>query len=554
MVKKIQLLKITILSLFLISCGDSEKAENDYSSVTILSGDVITMNEMAPSAEAVAVDGNKIIAIGSAAKLGADYPGATYYDLTGKTILPGVIDSHTHIVGMGLEKIKADLTGVETMEEMVSRLKEYYSNPEPGKWLLGKGWDEAIWAEVGYPDRALLDQAFPENPVHLDALHGFASLFNKRAFEEANISDAIDDENFLRREDGSLTGSVLDKAQELVRIAIPRPSIDDLKTAILTSTQIMAEAGLTAVHEANVSRDSMIAFEQLAATGKLPIRIYAMVDGVDPDLTREWLDRGPMIDPDDFYTVQSIKVFYDGSLGSRTALMQEDYSDDALANDKIEPLERAYFDQLVADAAEKGFQMIVHAIGDAGNDHVLETYENVLESHPDYDHRYRIEHAQVVLPSFYEKASRNDIIASMQPAHAIDDSPWAEARVGPERIQNAYAWKKMLDNNVKFIINSDLPAAIWRIQEIMHYAVNRSPVEGGEAWYPELTISIEDTLKAMTIDSAAAGFMEDTTGSIEVGKLADFTILNQNPLNVNPKELNDINVVEIWVGGKRVDF
>ncbi|MBT7583497.1 MAG: amidohydrolase family protein, partial [Kordiimonadaceae bacterium] len=318
MVKKTHLIMISLLSLFIVACSNDEVTIKDYSSVTILTGDVVTMNDMDPSAQAVAIKGKKIIAIGTASKLISDYPGAFHNDLGNKTILPGVIDSHTHIVGMGLEKIKVDLTGVETMQEMVRRVKEYYPNPESGKWLLGKGWDEAIWAEVGYPDRALLDEAFPDNPVHLDALHGFASLFNARAFEEANISDSINDENFLRRDDGALTGSVLDKAQELVKIAVPKPSIDDLKTAILTSTQIMAEAGLTAVHEANVTRDSMIAFEQLAIEGKLPIRIYAMVDGVDPVLTQEWLERGPMIDENDFYTVQSIKVFYDGSLGSRT--------------------------------------------------------------------------------------------------------------------------------------------------------------------------------------------------------------------------------------------
>lgn len=554
MVTFIRHLAFLILTVSLAACEQQPSAPQQSSPVTILSADVVTMNETLPSTSAVAIKDNKIIAVGDKNRLIADFPDATHHDLSGKTILPGVIDSHTHIVGMGLEKMKADLIGAETVEEMIRRLKAYYPEPEPGQWLIGKGWDEAVWAEIGNPDKKLLDEAFPENPVHLDALHGFASFLNQKAFDLAGVSDDIDDENFERREDGSLTGTVLDKAQEIVKTVIPKPTIDELKTAILTSTQIMAEAGLTAVHEANVSRDSMTAFRELAAEAKLPIRIYAMVDGVDPVLTQEWLDRGPMIDVNDFYTVQSIKVFYDGSLGSRTAKMKENYSDDPAANDKIETLDRPYFDQLVADAASKGFQMIVHAIGDQGNDDVLSTYENVLANHPDYDHRYRIEHAQVVLPDFYAKAARNNIIASMQPAHALDDSPWAEDRVGAQRIDNAYAWKKMLDNNVKLIFNSDLPAAIWRIQEIMHYAVNRSKLDGESPWYPEHTITIQQTLRAMTIDSAYAGFMEDTTGSIEVGKLADFTILDQNPLTIDPTKLNDINVVEIWVDGRKVEF
>lgn len=550
----LKLITFSLIATLVTACGETEQAAQSFPDVTIISGDIVTMNDDAPSSTAVAIEAGKIIALGDQATLSADYPGAMQNDLSGKTILPGVIDSHTHIVWLGLEKIKVDLNGVETMEEMVRRVKEYYPNPEPGKWLLGKGWDEAHWAEVGYPDRALLDTAFPNNPVHLEALHSFASLFNAKAFELANVNSTIDDENFLRRDDGSFTGSVLDKAQEIMKDAVPKPSIEDLKTAILTSTEIMAKAGLTAVHEANITRDSMTAFKELASEGKLPIRVYGMVDGTDLELTQEWLERGPMIDENDFFSVGSIKVFYDGSLGSRTALMQEPYSDDVDANDKIVTLDNAYFEQLVSKAAEKDFQMIVHAIGDQGNDHVLNTYEKVLKDHPDYDHRYRIEHAQVVLPSFYEKAARNNIIASMQPPHALDDSPWAEARVGSIRINNAYAWKKMIDNGVKLIFNSDLPAASWRIQENMHYAVNRSKLNGDAPWHPEQAITIEDTLKAMTINSAYAGFMEDTTGSIEVGKHADFTILDQNPLKIEAVKLNDINVVEIWVNGKRVEF
>ncbi|MCP5382026.1 MAG: amidohydrolase [Kordiimonadaceae bacterium] len=543
-----------LLTFSMIACDNNIDKSRNFSDVTILYGDVVTMNDNTPSAEAVAIKDNKIIAVGNKREIIDDYPGARLADFTGKTILPGFIDSHTHIVNMGLEKIKVDLSDTKTVAEMINRVKEYYPNPKPGQWLLGKGWDEAVWATIGYPDKMLLDEAFPDNPVHLEALHTFASLFNQKAFEAAEISDDIEDKNFLRREDGTLSGTVLDKAQEIVRDAIPKPTIQQLKTAILTSTDIMAKAGLTAVHEANVSRDSMTAFEQLAAEGKLPIRIYGMVDGVDPVLTREWLEMGPKIDKNNFYTVRSIKVFYDGSLGSRTALMQDGYSDDPEANNKIMTLDKVYFDQLVTDAAERGFQMIVHAIGDKANDEVVDSYAAILKNHPGYDHRYRIEHAQVVLPSFYQKAAQNNIIASMEPAHALDDSAWAKARVGPERIHNAYAWKNMLDNNVKLIFNSDLPAATWRIQDIMYYAVNRRKLDGGEPWYPDQAVSIKDALKAMTIDSAYAGFMDDTTGSIEAGKLADFTILDQNPVKIDPLRLNDINVVEVWVDGKKVEF
>ncbi len=540
-------LLIALFSLILFSCAENEQA------VTILNADIITMDSQKPTAQAVAIIDNKIAAVGSLSSLNMEYPHAKQIDLKNKTILPGVLDSHTHIVYMGLEKIKVSLIGVLTVEEMIKRLKAYYPKPEPGQWLLGKGWDEAIWASNGYPTRQLLDQAFPDNPVHLDALHGFASFFNEKAFEVASIDKSINNDLFLRDANGELTGTVLDKGQDLVKTHIPPPTIEQLKTAILAGAHIMAKSGVTSIHEANMTRDTMNAMAELRAEGKLPIRIYGMIDAADKELTDQWLARGPLIDQDNFYTVKSIKYFYDGSLGSRTALMRENYSDDPLALAKLKKPDQAAFEKLVGKAADRGFQMIVHAIGDEGNDQVLDSFARVLDKHPGLDHRFRIEHAQVILPSFYKKAEKYNIIASMQPAHALDDSPWAEARLGPKRINYAYAWRSMLDHNIKLIFNSDLPAAIWRIQQIMYYAVNRSPL-GGTPWYPEHTISIADTLKAMTITGAYAGFMEDKIGSIEVGKLADFTIFDQNPMTIEASRLNDINVVEVWVDGKKLEL
>ena len=519
---------------------------------------IITLDPDTPVAGAMAISGDTLLAIGDAADLSAQFPKAGKIDLDGQTVLPGIIDSHVHVRELGMDKIKADLVGSDNVSDMVARLRAHYPDPKPGQWLIGQGWDEGKFASAGYPDRAELDAAFPDNPVALESLHGFAGFYNGAALDIAGIdAESSDPEvgQILRRKTGEPTGVMLTLAQDLIRRHIPAPDQDRLEQAIIAGLTEMAGAGVTAVHEAGMGPDDVAAFQALAERSALPIRVYGMLDGNDENLMQVWFERGILDDPKDWLDIRGIKVFYDGSLGSRTALLAKPYSD---RPDLANPTERISPDAVrsLADrAARHGFQMAVHAIGDEGNNRTLGIYEAALADHPDADHRWRIEHAQVVLPDFYQRAAELGVLSSMQPSHAVGDSPWAEDRLGHERIRHAYAWQTIIENGGRVLLNSDLPGEPWTPMETLYFAVNRQSLDGQPAngWYPDQVYTPEAALRGMTGENAYGAFQEEQLGSLSPGKWADFITLNANPLSVPKDELAGITVTGTWVSGKRVE-
>lgn len=535
----------------LVGCAapDAEPA------LLITGGPIITLDpDLRPDVEAVVVVGDRVEAVGSARLLAEDFPHAERYDLAGRTLLPGFVDAHTHVFEFGYDQRKADLTGATTVAAMVERLQTRYPDPAPGQWLIGAGWDEGVWASQGYPDRAALDAAFPDHPVALESLHGFAGFYNAQALATAGVTAETPDPEggtILRRPDGTPTGVLLTLAQRLVDQHIPPPSDAEIQEAILAGLTTMAAAGVTSVHEAGMPPARAAAFQALADAGRLPVRVYGLLDGNDAPLVDAWLARGPQIDPAAWFTVRGFKVFYDGSLGSRTALLHAPYHD---APDAARPTERISPERvgwLAEQAAERGFQLAVHAIGDAANTRVLDRFEAALATHPNLDHRWRIEHAQVVRPAFYERAAQLGVIASMQPSHAVGDSKWAEDRLGPDRIQHAYAWRTLLDAGVPLVFNSDLPGEPWTPLETLYFAVTRQTLDGTPpaGWYPEQALTVEEALHAITYMGAFSAFQEDQLGSITVGKLADFVELGQDPRTVAPEQLAQVPVVQTWVGG-----
>ena len=551
-----KLLKAYFIILFgVIFFSSCKVPQVDSNTVLFHNGSILTMDNV--EANAFVIEGNVILEVGDFTILEAAFPNAQKYDLQGKTVLPGFVDSHTHIHEFGQQKRKANIEGLLSVEEMVEELKRFFPNPQPGQWLIGQGWDEGVWASKGYPDRELLDEAFPDNPVRLQSLHGFGGFYNGKALEIAGIDANTPDPEvgrIMRREDGTPTGVMETLAQQLVNQHIPAETVEQAKEAILLGAEALLQAGVTTVHEAGVSPTVLQAYMELAEAEKLPIRVYAMLNGNDDELMNEWFERGSYSDPNGYLFVRSIKVFYDGSLGSRTALMAAAYSDNPKAAQMTERIRPDKVRELGKKAAENGFQMAVHSIGDEANRRVLDLYEEALVGYENIDHRWRMEHAQVVLPSFFERAAKGKYISSVQSSHAVGDSKWAEDRVGNERIKLAYAWRSIMDAGAPIILNSDLPGEPWTPTETLYFAVSRKNLDGNPAggWYPEQAFTVMEALQAMTITGAYAAFMESETGSISKGKKADFVILNQNPLNTPADKLKELKVESVWIDGKVV--
>lgn len=550
---------ILLCSLLCLNCQTQIAPTGDSAQVIQIfhGGSIITMDDTNPQTEAIAVSEGKIVAVGKHLDLKAKYPQAKQYDLAGQTMIPGVIDSHVHVHELGQDQLKADLTGAESVEEMVARLKAFYPNPNPGEWLIGQGWDEGVWGSKGYPDRAKLDAAFPNNPLKLESLHGFAGFYNGKALEVAKVgANTANPEGgtILKRDNGEPSGVMLTLAQGLINHHVPPAGHDAHKRAIVAGLNTMAAAGVTSVHEAGIGPNRLRAFQELAEAGELPIRVYGMLDGNNETLMKEWFEKGPLEDPNAHFSVRGIKVFYDGSLGSRTALLKEPYADEPHKAAMTERISPEKVRDLAVNAAAQGFQMAVHTIGDEGNNRILNLYESVLANHPGLDHRWRLEHAQVVLTDFYDRAAKLNLIASMQSSHAVGDSKWAEDRLGPARIRHAYAWRKLLEAGVPLAINSDLPGEPWEPMQTLYFAVTRKNLEGApaEGWYADQALSVEEALKAMTLTSAYAAFQDHQIGSLKPGKFADFVIVDQDPRAVNPDTLKDLSVVSTWVAGKQV--
>lgn len=520
-------------------------------------GDILTLEAGAEKPEALLIAGDIIQKTGSFNDLTGEAPQAKKIDLQGKTLMPGIIDSHVHVRELGMDAVKADLVGVDNVEQIVQRLEAHYPNPTPGEWLIGQGWDEGVFASIGYPDRAALDKAFPNNPIKLESLHGFGGFYNGAALKIAGIGKTTADPevgDILRRENGEPSGVMLTLAQDMINQHVPAPSETQLEQAILAGLTKMGKAGVTSIHEAGMTPEDVAAFKALAARGALPIRVYGMLDGNDEALMQDWFAKGPLNDPQDFLDIRGVKVFYDGSLGSRTALMAAPYSDKP---DSAKPTERitpAAVLSLGERSAKYGFQMAVHAIGDEGNNRTLGLYEKALATQPAQDHRWRIEHAQVVLPDFYARQAKLGVLASMQSSHAVGDSKWAEDRVGSQRIKNAYAWQTILENGGRLMMNSDLPGEPWEPMETLHFAVNRKPLDAAieaKGWYMDQALSVPEALKAMTIENAYGAFQDGQLGSLVAGKWADFIILDANPLTISSHDLKNIEVVETWVAGRK---
>ena len=508
----------------------------------------------------MATKGGEIVFVGSTQDALKLQGAATrVVDLAGATVIPGLVDSHTHVFDLGAKLDAVDLTDVATEEEAVALVAERAKSVPEGEWILGAGWDEGAWANR-YPDKALLSEAVPNHPVFLDSLHGFAAWANQAALDTGGItadSEVPVGGEMRLGQDGEPNGLFLNRATTMLDAIVPPPPRETLIRQALIGLQQMAADGYVAVHEAGVGSRAMSVVEQLEEEGRLPIRFYAMLSLRDEALIRRWLEKGPDTDNDSMLVTRAVKAYYDGALGSRGARLLYDYED--------QPGHRGIsgdgygFDQTLNAAAMKaGFQVAIHAIGDAGNREALDILEAVFEKDPSTrNNRHRIEHAQVIAPEDIPRLGQLGIIASMEPPHAMEDKTWAEDRLGPERILGAYAWRSLRETGANITFNADNPGSDHSIFYGLHSAITRQDKnlqpEGG--WYAEQRLSSEESLRAYTNWSAYASFRENDTGIIEVGRWADLTVMDIDPFvlaDEAPADILDGKILMTIVDGKVV--
>lgn len=498
-----------------------------------------------PDADAVVITGGEIAFVGGTIEA-RKYQGETsrVIDLAGATVIPGLVDSHTHVFNLGAALDRIDLTGVATEEEAVALVAERAKDTPPGEWIVGRGWDEGAWANR-YPDKALLSEAVPHHPVFLDSLHSFGGWANQMALDVAGITSETEAPvggEIRLGADGKPNGLFLNNAVKLMRDAVPPPSRETYTRQLLAGLNRMAADGYVGLHEAGLGSLEMSILEELEAAGRLPIRVYAMLSLRDEALVRKWLEKGPDRDADSMLVTRSVKAYYDGALGSRGARLLFDYSDRpghrGLSGD-----EYGFNEALNAEAMKAGFQIGIHAIGDGGNREALDILEKVFRETPaTARNRHRIEHAQVLHSDDLPRLGKLGIIASMEPAHAMEDKAWAEDRLGPQRIRGAYAWRSLRKTGARLTFNSDNPGSDHDIFYGLHSAITRQDrnfePEGG--WYPAQAVNMDEALRAYTTWSAFASFREDRTGVVAAGRWADLTVMDIDPFVLSEENAGDI--------------
>ncbi|RLK49976.1 hypothetical protein BCL79_3464 [Stenotrophomonas rhizophila] len=516
----------------------------------------------APAATALAwdTDTGRVLAVGDRQALLTLYPLAALTDVGEATVIPGLIDAHAHLMFLGGTLMQADLTGATSTQDIVARLQRFAAD-NPEGWLLGSGWDQNRWPDKQFPTVADLDTAFPDRPVWLGRIDGHAGWGNSaalRAVARQPGQRALKGSwqpaggRIVRDAKGQPSGVFVDEAMTLVQAAIPTPS-DAAREQMLTRALDRAVSqGLTGVHDMGVSRADLALMRRFADAGTLPLRIDAYADG-NGDALADLCAQGAYQHPGGRLEMRGVKLFMDGALGSRGAALLADYSDDP-HNRGLLVTSPAEFETAVRKADTCHVQVATHAIGDRGNRIALDTYARVLGERRSSDHRWRIEHAQVVALEDIPRFAQLGVIASMQPAHATSDMGWAQDRVGPERILGAYAWRRMLGSGARLALGSDFPVEQVDPRLGLYAAVTRQDRAGQPpgGWQPDQRLTAAEALRGFTADAAWAGHDEAQVGRLQPGLHADFVVLDRDPLSIAPADLADLQVRSTWVDGAPV--
>jgi len=507
--------------------------------------------------QALLVDHGKVVAIGSNAELDKRAGDARVIDGHGHTLLPGLIDAHGHVLELGYARTRVDLTGTQSLGEALAKVKAYAATHPDAKWITGGGWNQEIWKLGRFPTAKELDAAVSDRPVWLSRVDGHAGWANSAAIRLAGVTQQTQDPHGGRIErdaGGAPAGVFVDGATELVNAKVPAPTTAQKAAALDAALAEMASVGLTGVGDAGIDLANYQLYRQYADEHKLSARIYAMILGTGDDFD-VISKHGPLIGyGNDFLSVRTVKLFADGALGSRGAAMLKPYSDDP-RNRGLLFMQPDEMTAKINKAFGKGYQVAIHAIGDRANREVLDSYTKAYQAHPEaIDLRNRVEHAQIVSLQDIPRFVPLHLIASMQPTHATSDMNMAEQRIGPDRIKGAYAWQRFLKQGTVVAGGSDFPVESPNPFFGLYSAVTREDHQGlpPGGWYPQQDMSLLQALRAFTLDAAYAEHAENTLGTLEPGKWADFILIDHDLFKDPPSRIWNTQVLQTWVGGRRV--
>ena len=531
--------------------------------LVLINGNVYTANERQTHAEAIAIKADRIIFVGSNAGAKKFQSASTrVIDLHGATVLPGLTDAHYHFIGVGQREMTLNLEGITNLEDFLARVEARVEQAKPGEWVTGRGWIETFWKPPVFPTRWDLDKISPNNPVFLTRADGHGAVANSAALKIGNVTKDTKDPfggQILRdKQSGEPTGMLLDNAQGFVSRHTPQRGEGDTEQAMILANQRSVMLGWTQVQDPGGSYRDVDIYKKLYGEGKLKLRIYKAVYGPGPEAQR-LLREGPVIEAfNNHFNLRTIKVVSDGALGSRGAALLEPYSDAPDSKGFLRVKEEDLLPML-EEALRKGIQVQTHAIGDYANRFILDEYEKALTAVPKSERkiaapRWRDEHSQIVNPADIPRFAKLGIIPSMQPSHAIGDLHFAPSRLGIERLKGAYAWQSLLKTGVVIPGGSDAPVERGEPMIEFYAAVARKDMRGfsGEGWHPEEKVTREQALKMFTIWPAYAAFEESLRGSIEVGKLADLTILSADIMKIPEMEILKTECLMTVIGGEIV--
>jgi predicted amidohydrolase YtcJ len=535
-----------ILLIFLANCENMDKKVD----LIVYSSKIYTLDQDFSIAQAMAIKNGKIIAIGTNDEIFDNYTAHNVYNGIGKTIYPGFIDGHCHFYGYGKGLLsQADLQGTKSFDEVIERVKAH-QNEHNMEWIVGRGWDQNDWPEKSFPTKTKLDELFPDNPVVLIRIDGHAVVANSVALEKAGInkSTKIEGGEVLLGNDGFPNGMLIDNAADAVKNLIPELSPAKQEEALLLAQKNCFAVGLTSIVDAGLDKDLVCLIDTLQKAGKLKMKINAMLSPNAENLNY-FVEKGPYLT--DNLSVRSIKLYADGALGSRGALLHEPYSDDP-GKLGLQMSQKEYFRDWAKKAYDNNYQICTHAIGDSAGHLMLDLYGEILGGQN--DRRWRIEHAQIIRPQELPKFKAFSIIPSVQATHCTSDMYWAGDRIGQERIAWAYAYQDLLKQNGWLINGTDFPIESINPLYTFYASVARKDLqaypEGG--FQKENGLSREQSLKSMTIWAAKGSFEEKKKGSLEVGKFADFVILEKDIMEIPEAEIPTVGIVRTYANGEEV--
>jgi predicted amidohydrolase YtcJ len=562
-------LRFAFLAILLIIASCSEK--KPIADTIISNGNIYTAADERKTVEAVAIKDGKILAAGFSSDIN-EYKGdkTQMIDLQGKTMTPGFIEGHGHIMGVGYNELNLDLMSIKSYEELVAKVKDAVAKAQPGQWIVGRGWHQDKWDKKpdvmikGFQTHHLLSEVSPNNPVFLRHASGHAGIANAKAMEIAGVNQLSveklqrnltqDGGEVIKDQLGNPTGIFNERAMGLITQHIPDNNKETNTQALELAIQACLRNGITSFHDAGAGRENIQLFHEFKEQGKLGIGLYVMITGFDRDLVYEWFKKGPEIDSTGRLTIRSVKLNCDGALGSRGAWLLDPYSDrpDFYGMATL-PMDTVL--KTSNEALKAGFQVCSHAIGDRANREILDRYEAAIKQNPDNaaNHRFRIEHAQHIDPLDLPRFAKLGVIPAMQAIHMSSDRPWAIERLGEKRIkEGAYMWQTLLKSGAKIVNGTDAPVEPLNVVACFYASVTRKTLKGEpEGGYePEEKMTREQALKSYTIDAAYGAFEEKIKGSIEVGKRADFTVFTQDLMTVPENEILKTEVAMTIVGGK----